>query len=64
MEGVKWKELVNKEVFLKLKNSYTYRGIVEEISDTGDGLIWIHLRDKFEKIAVILTKEIVEFVEK
>ncbi len=64
MEGVKWKELINKEVFLKLKNNYTYRGIVVEVSDTGDGFIWIHLKDKFEKLAVVLTKEIVELVEK
>ena len=59
-----WQELLNKNVFLKTKNNFEYTGVICEIADTGDGMVWVHLTDKFGKLVVFLQDEIVVLVEK
>jgi len=59
-----WSELVGKNIFVKLKSGSIFNGSVTEVADTGDGLIWIHIVDKFGKLVVFLTHEIVELKEK
>jgi small nuclear ribonucleoprotein (snRNP)-like protein len=64
MERRDWKELIGKTIFVKLKSNYQYSGKVTEVVDTGDNLIWVHMKDKFNKLVVFLTVEIVELVER
>ena len=64
MKGMRWEGLIGKSIFVKLKKEQTYNGVVTEVVDTGDGFIWIHIIDKFNKLVVFLTTEIVELKEK
>jgi hypothetical protein len=64
MERKDWKDMMGKTIFVKLKSGYQYSGVVSEIADTGDGFIWVHIIDKFNKLVVFLTTEIVELVER
>ena len=64
MEGVNWGKLEGKRIFVKLNSGWKYSGVVSEVIDTGDGIIWIHLLDLFGKIVVFLSSEVVELVEK
>ena len=58
-----WKEYVGKKVFLRTKNNRVYSGIVNEVSDTGEGLIFILIKDKFDKLVGFATGEILEIKE-
>jgi hypothetical protein len=59
-----WKELIGKRVFLTTKKKFEYTGTITEIVDSGDGLVWVHIIDKFNKLVVFLQDEIVLLVEK
>jgi len=64
MEGIDWKDLIGKNIFVKLKSGFQYSGDISEVIDTGDNLLWIHMIDKFGKLVVFLPKEVVELVER
>lgn len=55
-------ELKSKKVHVILKNKYEYNGKVTEVNDCGNGLIFISLIDKFEKLIMFVSSEI-EFLE-
>ena len=54
------KELEGKRISVNLKSGTYFNGVVTEVVDTGDNMIWVHLIDKFNKLAVFLSSEIVE----
>jgi small nuclear ribonucleoprotein (snRNP)-like protein len=56
MDG--WDYYIKKKVFLILKNKRVYSGIIESVENVGNGLVWIKLRDKFNKIITFTTNEI------
>jgi hypothetical protein len=58
-----WKVLEGKKVFLRTKKNFQYSGIVFEVTDTGDGLVFILLKDKFDKIVGFTSGEIQEIRE-
>ena len=64
MEGLDWKGMVGKLIFVKLKSGYQYSGNISEVFDSGDGFLWIHLIDKYGKLVVFLPMEVVELTEK
>ena len=57
MEG--WKYWEGKKVFIILKNKRTYSGVVLEVEvDPSSPLVWIHIKDKFEKRVSFVNSEI------
>jgi hypothetical protein len=58
-----WKDWNGKHIFVKLKTGGVYTGEVIEVDDTGGGLIFIVLKDKFGKLVSFVTTEIVKIVE-
>ena len=56
MEGFMY--FKGKKVYLILKNKRVYSGIVEEVEDVGDGLIFITIIDKFNRRIVFTTGEL------
>jgi hypothetical protein len=56
MEGIKYFE--GRKVFLILKNKRQYSGTVIEIADTGKGLVFITLLDKFNNRVCFTSGEI------
>lgn len=54
------KALENKIISVNLKTGTYLSGVITEVVDTGNNLIWVHLIDKFGKLAVFLNTEIVE----
>ena len=57
-----WKELDGKKAHIILKNNYEYNGVINAVSDTGDGLIFIEFIDKFDKKIIFSSNEI-KFIE-
>ena len=56
MEG--WKYWEGKQVFILLKNRWTYQGEVLEVDNSGSPIVWIVLKDKFEKRVTFSVEEI------
>jgi small nuclear ribonucleoprotein (snRNP)-like protein len=54
-----WKELIGKNVHIKLKNHYEYNGVIISIDDRTNGLIFIEILDKFKKKVIFTSGEIV-----
>lgn len=52
-----------KKVFISLKNNNIYNGIVSEVADLGNGLIFISIVDKFNKWVTFSSGEIAEIRE-
>lgn len=61
MEGFKRYE--GMKVFISLKNNRFYSGIVKEIADSGNGLIFISIIDKFGKWVTFSSGEIISIQE-
>ena len=60
MEGIK--NMVGKRVYVILKNNRQYSGTVNEVHDSGNGLIFVDITDKFGKVVVFYLAEI-ELIE-
>lgn len=58
-----WKRFENKKVFLRTNNNRVYCGIVQEVVDVGNGIIFISLIDKNNKWVTIINNEIAEIKE-
>ena len=58
------KQLEGKNVWTVLKNNFEYNGLVEKVHDAGNGLIFIHLTDKFGKLVMFTSDEIKLLQEK
>lgn len=52
------KNLKGKNIHVILKNNWEYNGIVDEVNDSGNGLIFISMFDKFEKFIMFTSGEI------
>ena len=61
MDG--WDKWKDKKVFIRTKNGRFYSGVVDEVADTGDGLIFITILDKFQKYVCFASGEIMEIKE-
>jgi hypothetical protein len=64
MELKDLKELEGKNVWVILHNNFEYNGIIKKIDDSGNGLIFIHLIDKFGKLIIFGSGEIKMLQEK
>ena len=53
-----WNNFIGKKVFVILKNKRSYSGVVEEVNDVGNGLIFLGLRDKFGQFLMFAVSEI------
>jgi hypothetical protein len=58
------KGLEGKQIWVVLNNNFEYNGIVKKIDDAGNGLIFIHLIDKFGKLIMFASGEIKSLQEK
>jgi len=58
------KGLEGKQIWVILNNGYEYNGNVKKIDDAGNGLIFIHLIDKFGKLIMFASGEIKSLQEK
>lgn len=61
--GERWTTWKDKKIFLQLKTGRKYTGIVTDIVDTGDGLIFLEIIDKFGKRVMFTTGELVSIEE-
>jgi small nuclear ribonucleoprotein (snRNP)-like protein len=61
MDG--WKKWIGKKVFIRTKNGRFYSGVVTEVLDNGDALIFITILDKFSKYVCFASSEIIEIKE-
>ena len=64
MELIDLKRLEGKRVWVILNNNYEYNGDVSKIDEAGNGLIFIHLIDKFGKLVMFASGEIKLIQEK
>lgn len=53
-----WQDWKDKKVYIILKNQRIYSGLVIEVDDSSNPLIWITIIDKFNKRITFLTNEI------
>lgn len=60
MEWIDWER---KFVFVRTGVGKVYSGVVQEVADIGDGVIFISLIDKFDNWVTLAVKEIVEIKE-
>lgn len=58
-----WKGWEGKKVFLRTNKSKVYSGIVKEVDDKGDRIIFISIIDKFGMLVTLITSEILEIKE-
>jgi len=58
-----WNEWTGKRIFVQLRSGGVYSGKVDEVSDMGDGVIFISITDKFGQSITFTIKEIVKIVE-
>jgi len=61
MEG--FKQYQGKKVFISLKNHRVYTGVVKEILDQGNGLVFISIIDKFGNNVTFATGELISIQE-
>jgi len=59
-----WKVFEGKKVFIILNNNNQYNGEITLIENSGNGLIFIHLTDKFGKNVIFTSGEIKLIQEK
>lgn len=60
---MEWKAWQGKRIFVKLKSGAVYSGTVEEVSEEGDGLIFMSIIDKYNKWVTFAVSEIIKIVE-
>jgi len=58
-----WQDLRGKKVYVVLNKGKQYQGVVTDVDDTGNGLIFISILDKFNKIVIFATSEIASIKE-
>jgi hypothetical protein len=60
MEG--WKRWEGKKIFVRTK-THVYSGVVKEVADVGDGIVFISFLDKFGNWVTVTSTEILEMKE-
>ena len=58
-----WNDWNGKRIFVQLKSGAVYSGVVKEVADVGDGLIFISITDKFGMWVTFVVSEIIKIVE-
>ncbi len=58
-----WRAFIGKKVFLKTYQGYIYSGVVTEVDNSIDPIIFINFIDKFGKLIAFSNREIVEIRE-
>ena len=58
-----WNGWTGKKIFVQLKSGAVYSGVVTEVADTGDDVIFISIKDKFGMWVTFVANEIVKIVE-
>lgn len=58
-----WKGWEGKRVFLRTNKSKVYSGVVKEVADVGDGVIFFSIIDKFGSWVTVVVSEIIEIKE-
>lgn len=58
-----WNDWNGKRIFVQLKSGGVYSGMVKEVSDVGDGLVFISIIDKFGQWVTFTVQEIIKIVE-
>jgi len=58
-----WTEWIGKRVFLRLKNERVYSGVVKNVDSSAHPMIFITIKDKFEKLVTFVQYEITEIKE-
>jgi len=58
-----WINWLEKNVFIRIKNSHPYQGKVIEVDETSQHLIWITIIDKYNKRVTFSTEEIISIKE-
>ena len=53
-----WKSFEGRKVYIVLKNTRQYSGVVTHVDDAGNGLIFIEILDKFGKSVIFAAGEI------
>lgn len=61
MDG--WNKWQGRRIFLRTNKDRVYTGVVQEIADCGDDLIFLSLIDKFGAWVTVIVSEIVEIKE-
>jgi hypothetical protein len=56
--GLNWIELKGKRVHLILKNNFEYNGLISDVDDRKNGIVFLSFIDKFEKKFIFSTGEI------
>ena len=59
-----FRKYIKKKVFIVLKNGNQFNGIVEEVNDVGDDIIFISITDKYNKWFTFQANEIELIQEK
>jgi hypothetical protein len=60
---MEWKDWTGKKVFVQLKSGAVYSGVINEVSDVGEGYVFISMKDKFGKLVMFSVLEIIKLVE-
>lgn len=58
-----WNIWIGKKVFLRTIRERVYSGVVQEVQDIGDGIMFLSFIDKFGEWVTVTTKEIAEIKE-
>ena len=58
-----WNGWIGKKIFLRTRKDKVYSGVVKEVQDCGDGLVFISLIDKFDNWVTVTANEIAELKE-
>ena len=58
-----WNHWIGKKVYIILKNNRKYSGVVNEIHDAGNGLIFISIIDKFGEWVTFSISELTSIEE-
>ena len=62
-ETLIFNHLINEQVFIKTKSGRQYSGQVKEVHDSGNGVVFISITDKYGKWCTFTASEL-EVVEK
>jgi len=60
---MEWNYWKGKKIFVELRGGGFYNGVVQEVLDEGNGLIFISIIDKFGRWVTFSIKEILKIVE-
>ncbi len=60
---MEWKEWIGKHIFVKLKDGSVYNCLVLSVDDPDSPVIFMNVKDKFDKIVCFPVDEIIKIRE-